>query len=519
MKDSLNQVSQRDNKINIGRLRIAIATLWIVLLSILTIVIIRSDLQDAERSFQDNVARLYNQISDSIRINETVVEGFAASVEAIGGNNQQKIRTYAREMLRRFPHIFMFEIAEKVSSKNKAKFEARYRKDIFPDFKIRKFGYETDRNWHHEKDKAFYMPITFMEPFPEGSRKVLGLDLTSNRFFVDSLRKSAKLHIPVATDPFTLVEGKLAYLIHRAIGSKVDHSGLDERYVMLVILARSLFKENLDKFPACNITLYHSDFRKDDNKGYLANHVAVKSGVLESMLFPLLSFREPLDSRTQPFILSVDYQTGWNVLNWWLLAILYIAGVVSFLSAMKYAKIYHQSEIVKMETADHLFYLANHDSLTGLANRNLLLDRLQHALSQAERNGTKLAVLFLDLDEFKSVNDSYGHATGDRLLCAVTERLRACLRTGDTLARLSGDEFVLVLENVESVDNVYNAIEKIEKAFEGEFIINNAERKITISIGFAIYPDDAVTQHELLEMADRRMYEVKNDDRSHRTEK
>jgi diguanylate cyclase (GGDEF)-like protein len=116
----------------------------------------------------------------------------------------------------------------------------------------------------------------------------------------------------------------------------------------------------------------------------------------------------------------------------------------------------------------------------------------------------------MDLDDFKFINDNFGHEEGDNLLRAVAERMRACMRSGDTLSRRSGDEFVLILENIENKEMVLQVMEKIKSAFEEKFYIKQTERKIGVSIGYAIFPDDAVQQDKLLDLADKRMYQNKN---------
>ncbi len=153
-----------------------------------------------------------------------------------------------------------------------------------------------------------------------------------------------------------------------------------------------------------------------------------------------------------------------------------------------------------------LFHLANHDALTGLANRNLLFDRLNHAVAQTARQEGQLAVLFLDLEEFKKVNDAYGHDAGDGVLKRAAERLRACVRAGDTVARLGGDEFVLVLENIAGQGDVDHVVEKIKTGFEQPFDVNSHSIILGISIGSALYPRDGTNIDTLINRADSSMY-------------
>jgi len=157
--------------------------------------------------------------------------------------------------------------------------------------------------------------------------------------------------------------------------------------------------------------------------------------------------------------------------------------------------------------------LAYHDSLTGLPNRRLFQDRLSMAVAQAHRNSQHLAVLFLDLDRFKSVNDSLGHAAGDRLIQHVAERLRTCLREGDTVARLGGDEFTLLLPGVAQVVDAARVAEKVLDALRAPFLIEDRELLATASIGISLYPEDGRDADTLVKNADAGMYRAKQQGR------
>ena len=159
-------------------------------------------------------------------------------------------------------------------------------------------------------------------------------------------------------------------------------------------------------------------------------------------------------------------------------------------------------------------YLANYDVLTGLPNRYLLNDRLEQGLSLAQRHQTKLAVLFIDLDRFKNVNDSLGHDVGDELLKEVAQRLRGCLRRSDTIARQGGDEFIALLGDLNSEDEVTFVAEKMIESLRGEFNIGEQQLSISLSIGVSIYPDDGETAVQLLRNADLAMYRAKDSGRN-----
>jgi diguanylate cyclase (GGDEF)-like protein len=149
------------------------------------------------------------------------------------------------------------------------------------------------------------------------------------------------------------------------------------------------------------------------------------------------------------------------------------------------------------------------DALTGLANRRLLTDRLSHTLSVAERTGTKVALLYLDLDGFKLVNDSLGHHIGDRLLVEVATRLRSRVRQSDTLARLGGDEFTVVVANVYHMSQAAAVAEGLLQVLAKPFLIDDHEISIGASVGISIYPEGAADGPALLQQADSAMYAAK----------
>ncbi len=161
-----------------------------------------------------------------------------------------------------------------------------------------------------------------------------------------------------------------------------------------------------------------------------------------------------------------------------------------------------------------LEHLAHHDSLTNLPNRLLFEDRLQHAISQSKRQHQQLAVLFLDLDRFKNINDTLGHTMGDELLKEVAKRLQSILRDEDTAARLGGDEFTILVENLEDPSQAAVVAAKIQESFKTPYQIAGRELHITTSIGISIYPDDGLTVADLTKNADAAMYQAKEQGRN-----
>lgn len=154
-------------------------------------------------------------------------------------------------------------------------------------------------------------------------------------------------------------------------------------------------------------------------------------------------------------------------------------------------------------------FQALHDHLTHLPNRRLFKDRLELAITQSKRNSKSLAVMFLDLDRFKLVNDTHGHAEGDELIRNVANRLRDCIRAGDTLARQGGDEFTVLITDLHDIDDATTIAEKIIESFKTPYIVAGSEFRATASLGIAIYPRDGDTADTLIRNADIAMYKAK----------
>ncbi|MGO9804626.1 MAG: putative bifunctional diguanylate cyclase/phosphodiesterase [Steroidobacteraceae bacterium] len=163
-----------------------------------------------------------------------------------------------------------------------------------------------------------------------------------------------------------------------------------------------------------------------------------------------------------------------------------------------------------LQRHQHLDHLAHHDQLTGLPNRLYLAAHLPDALAEAKDKGNLLAVLFLDLDRFKHVNDSRGHETGDKLLKTVAQRIRSTMRSPDVVVRMGGDEFVVVIKDIKTTDKVNEAAERINQALCAPMVVDGRTLVTTVSIGVALYPRDGLDMGELLRHSDTAMYQAKD---------
>jgi diguanylate cyclase (GGDEF)-like protein/PAS domain S-box-containing protein len=164
----------------------------------------------------------------------------------------------------------------------------------------------------------------------------------------------------------------------------------------------------------------------------------------------------------------------------------------------------------RMQAQEHLQYLAHHDPLTELPNRAMLTERMRHAIQLSQRNNSRMAVLFLDVDRFKVINDSLGHEVGDKLLQNLAQRLCSSVREGDTVARLGGDEFIVLVEEIIDSSDVAHVARNIAEAFSRPVYLEDHELYVTTSIGISVYPEDGVETGILIKNADTAMYRAKD---------
>lgn len=168
----------------------------------------------------------------------------------------------------------------------------------------------------------------------------------------------------------------------------------------------------------------------------------------------------------------------------------------------------------RIRESERLANLAHYDQLTKIPNRYLLLERVSHLIAQSERAKNNFTLLYIDLDRFKIINDTKGHAFGDKVLKEAASRILNTIRSSDTIARIGGDEFVLLLENTSTKDAIAVVAESVLREIKRAFLIDTEEIHIGCSIGIAIYPDDGLTTDALLASADKSMYKAKSKGRN-----
>ncbi len=473
------------------------------------------DIRQVEADLSRYGAAYSDHLDRQMVASDTVLKGFSALFGAVGRTEPQKAAAYARQVVQSNPQIFALEIVETVAKNRLDEFVAARRRAGIADFTVKSFSYDSDRQWQPPADKLAYYPIVFMEPMPPGSEAVLGLDVESVPFLRQAMAESLQRGTPVASHPFRLVEGNLAYVVFCPIPHADWRAAPDaspaarDRLMMvdMVIDATVLTRlPSLPVFDGGTVIVHHTDFAPDDPKGQLLSAAGRARTPLETALFPDFAYRRPLATMGEPFALVVKRQVGWSDLNLGLLTWMGLLTLVSSLMLLGYLRAHQRGRILQIENQQRLWQLANHDTLTGLPNRLLLRDRMEQLFAKTRRGGGRLAVMFLDLDDFKQVNDRYGHEAGDRVLKAVAERLRAAVRTEDTVARISGDEFIVLVDDVRDPDALQALGRKLREELSAAFLVDGLPVRVRASAGIAVFPEDGDSPDALIRQADARMY-------------
>lgn len=180
---------------------------------------------------------------------------------------------------------------------------------------------------------------------------------------------------------------------------------------------------------------------------------------------------------------------------------------------LEFVRVQVAAAVERKQMHFQLEFMANYDQLTGLPNRRLFMDRIHKALERAARDKGNLAVLYLDLNNFKEVNDTYGHSAGDEVLRTMAERLAQCVRAADTVGRLGGDEFIVLLDTIAQPDDAFSVAEKVRAALSEPYELSMVSLTLIPSIGIAVYPEHGEEPETLIRHADGAMYRVKKGER------
>lgn len=474
----------------------------------------RTAAETIQTTFGFHVQEISERIEQRASTYEQVLRATVGMFGAADEVSREGFRTFVRKLRleENYPGIQGIGFALAVPHNKKEDHIAAVRKEGFPNYTIWPDG-----------ERAFYAPIIYLEPFSGKNLRAFGYDMYS-----ESTRRAA-MEQARDTDE-TGVSNKVTLV-------QEEKTNIQPGFLMyLPVYRNGLPYETLEQRQTNLIGWVYAPFRMDDFMQAigLKHHenlgIEIYTSTTPSASSRIFDSAAPIRSMQQRQLLTSTKHIRVGNRVWTLFftappefvqssksdrpLLVLRAGISISLMFALLTWLFLDDRARALQIADQAMQLALYDALTGLPNRKLLEERLLHALAQVRRKGGHLALLFIDLDKFKPVNDNYGHAYGDLLLKEVAKRLQNCMRESDTASRLGGDEFVALLSDIETTESVLLVANKILNLLTEAYEINGHSFAISASIGVAIYPWHGTNSKALMKQADLAMYDAKNSGRS-----
>lgn len=462
---------------------------------------IRWNLLHMDDEFKSDASYVRNHIRDQLAQNETVLIGLGSFLKTTDGVDLASLDAYASVMMERFSHISMFQIAQYVNADSIASYQLIMKQQGILQPSIVQFG---------GTELSLSSPIAFVETLPvifvapSSSKAVLGLDLSSIEFIRQALPPKASSEMTIS-EPIDLFDGDKALIIMQSIPKQ---SPVSSSYVAFILIKQDMLfsQRDLGKAWTVSITVsppngksFHVDNGAAQPKQSKSSYFLHKVVVTDDIKFSKYNIR-----------FELSRNITWLDLDLWKLSLL-VFMVLIVLAVLCIIYLMHFAVEVQRDRHQRiLFRQANYDLLTKLPNRYYFEDSAHRILAGAERQGSGVLLLFVDLNDFKAINDNLGHDAGDKVLKAVGDALNSVLRQGDLAARLGGDEFVVLIDEIKDLSAVLHMIERVRRVLNALRVADIPAHKISGSVGFAYTLQHGYNLQHLLQVADRSMYGEKH---------
>lgn len=454
-----------------------------------------------ENRFYSEVTFMRHHVRELMAQNESILSGFSAFLIGSRVADIHATRTYAQRMLDRYPHILMFEVAQRVDEDHLEPFTSYLKEQNITPPKIWSFDYEQGITEHDLKVDGEAFPVIFIEPKTESSQ--LGLNINSIEFVHNVVQRFGKNDQLLMTEPFELLDGEIAIVMMQ--GVNVSGSDVPSYVSLLVIRAEQLVPAIL-KDKGWDFSL-----SSKDGNGDQFDLLRTENNKDESSWLPELTTIDNIRLTDFELSLEIKQQLTMKDFDWLHIIGITILMIVFPIFVLIMYRVHQGVEQQNHLKRQELYQLANFDALTGLANRFHFEDFGFRVLSTVKRNQTHAAVFFIDLNGFKSVNDNLGHNIGDIVLKRVAETLLNNVRQGDIVARIGGDEFAILADQMASLHSLMSMLHNIREAIEGMDIVETQQYKISGSVGFSYTEYHGYDLAELLKIADNSMYGEKQE--------
>lgn len=492
---------------------------WVSIVAYAATLFVLAELGQGQRQFEENVEAIADGVRAKLAANEAVLGGLAAFLAAVDADDGAAT-IYAAAAAAAYPHIETIGVARKLPAGEAAAFEAAMRASGRADFRLREFADSALRP-APGGERGDTWPLVFTYPALPAAAAIPGLRLETVDHLAPALELAQGSERPVATTVVSLAEGGDAYILLRVVERRLlprpspAANGFGGTLAaLLVIRTRALFPGPGagDRAPALRYSALLA--LPGAPPGLLLRPPAAAGSAVDSAWLPKFTRALRLDNPVQPVVMHFEQQLRWHeFLSPRLVAILSLLGAALLLVpglALRHLGAVEREQGAHARSA----YLATHDVLTGLPNRFLFVDRFGQAVVGWQRNGPAFALLLLDLDHFKAVNDRHGHEVGDQVLVEAARRMTRELRSCDTVARHGGDEFIILALNQLGAEDARAVGEKLRAAIAEPILTAAGLLRISCSIGIALCPASGQTLESLRQAADQAMYTAKRHGRN-----
>lgn len=480
------------------------------------LLLLKSETQRRETRFSEYVQNISGVVHNQLDTNEAVLAGFSAFLQSVDQSDTQAAARYAAAVLSAYPHIYMLEAARAVPIAEQAAFEDLLRRTWRPDFELKDFPSLTGQPVQHQAYLSETWPVLFMYPVLPESSSIYGVRLETVAYLSYALARTHGNEKPVVSPVFSMYEGGDAYILMQSVSRpEQERKNTRPNFFGSTMVSLLLIKTSslMDAVNGANTdALVHISAVLKTAAGSESSVFTTsteQAGVLDSLFLPRLTDRVEVRSVSQPMTLFFERQLRLeDVLTSETLTILVVlAGALVLLPLVL---IQHFKAIERAEVEhERSSYLATHDVLTQLPNRYLFAERFDQAFSEWKANGVSFAVLLIDLDHFKEINDQYGHEVGDQVLRAVANRMLQATRSRDTVARYGGDEFVILITDLIDLESAQAKAANVLESIARTVKTSAGELSLSCSIGVSLCPNHGESLDSLLKAADQAMYGVK----------
>jgi diguanylate cyclase (GGDEF)-like protein len=478
-----------------------------------------SDERGMHQQFEQKSAELAGRLQRRLDAQTDGVASIAKLLELGNSLTERDFRTATQPWLERYPGTQNFGWSPKVTREQRAEFEAEQSQKWRDTFVIK--GRDSNGRVFPALPADDHLPIALVEPLAS-NRSVLGLDVSVLPATMAAVKTSRETQAAAVTQGIRLVQEsgeQRGVIMYQAVYTHAEQDAEFKGVVSAVFRMDDVLNAVLGDVPPGQLSICLVDVDADPKNNRLSgpedcqNRHQGAHGLHVDM--PIVFGNR---NWSLHFVAGPEYQgqqrnwTAWATMSTGLVAVALLGAFLMVISGHSR----RTQQLVELRTHElartnaTLVQLAHFDPLTGLANRAHWMSQAEAALASAQQTGEQLAVMFLDLDRFKHVNDSLGHNQGDQLLKTVAQRLKQCLRARDVLARLGGDEFVVLLPRVKGKEGAAVGADKIVKALSMPVALDPHEVTVSASLGVAFYPDDGQDVETLLRHADTAMYSIKD---------